>query len=98
VRWVSADDTYEVIVFGKNITNNTVYDVGALGTRLAGTNNFISPGCAVPTTLGQCNMVQGVNGPAGYGPIRGEDATGHIKTFQVAPPALWGIEIHFKFD
>jgi len=98
VRWVSEDGTYELIVFGKNITNNIVYDVGALGTRLAGTNNFISTGCAVPTQLGQCNMVQGVNGPAGYGPIRGEDATGHIKAFQVAPPALWGIEIHFKFD
>jgi len=104
VRWVSSDENFEVILFGKNITNNTVYDVGALGTRLAGTNNFITAGCqvlggtAVPTALGQCNFVQGLNGPAGYGPVRGEDAGGRIKTFQVAPPALWGIEFHYKFD
>jgi len=87
-----------VILFGKNITNNTVYDVGALGLRYAGTNNFITTGCPVPTGLGQCNFVQGLNGPAGYGPVRGEDAGGRVKTFQVAPPALWGIEFHYKFD
>jgi iron complex outermembrane receptor protein len=98
VRWVSTDDRYEVIVFGKNITNNIVYDTGAIGTRLAGTNNFACVGGGIPTALGTCNFVQGVNGPTGYGAVAGEDAGGHIKTYQVAPPALWGIEFHFKFQ
>jgi iron complex outermembrane receptor protein len=98
VRWVSTDDRYEVIVFGKNITNNIIYDVGAIGTRYAGTNNFACAGGGILTGLGTCNFVQGVNGPTGYGAVAGEDAGGHVKTYQVAPPALWGIEFHYKFD
>jgi outer membrane receptor protein involved in Fe transport len=98
LRWVSNDDQYEVILFGKDITNNIAYDTGAIGTRLAGTNNFISAGCPVPTMIGTCNFVQGVNGPVGYGAVRGEDLGGHIKTYQVAPPTLWGIEMHWKFE
>ncbi len=39
VRWVSTDEHYEMIVFGKNITNNIIYDTGAIGQRYAGTNN-----------------------------------------------------------
>jgi len=99
VRWVSEDENYEVIVYGKNITNNIAYDTGALGTRLAGTNNFPCSGSGgMTSTLGYCNFVQGVNGPAGYGAVRGEDASGHIKAYQIAPPALWGVEFHYKFD
>src|SRR6201999_2608953 len=48
VRWVSDDDKYEAIIFGKNITNNIIYDTGAIGTRLAGTNNFACVGGGVP--------------------------------------------------
>jgi outer membrane receptor protein involved in Fe transport len=103
--WVSQDADYEVIVFGKNITNQIVYDVGASGTRLAG-SNFVAANCIGVGTPGGpvasgptgCNFVQGVNGPAGYGAVRGEDSQGRIKTYQVAPPALWGIEFHYKFD
>ncbi|HEX2594281.1 MAG TPA: TonB-dependent receptor [Rhizomicrobium sp.] len=102
VRWTSEDDVYEVIVFGKNITNQIAYDTGAIGTRLAGTN--LTPASCVGVNpaqgngFGGCNFVQGLNGPAGYGAVRGEDSTGHTKTYQVAPPALWGIELHYKFD
>lgn len=96
------DDTYEVIVFGKNITNQTIYDVGAIGSRLAGTNNAavacVGANPALRTSFGGCNFVQGLNGPVGYGPVRGADAAGNIKTYQVAPPTLWGIEFHYKFD
>jgi iron complex outermembrane receptor protein len=104
VRWVSEDENYEVILFGKNVTNQIIYDVGAIGTRLAGTNNFACVGGGVPGTvfglafMPVCNFVQGLNGPTGWGPVRGEDSTGHVKTYQVAPPALWGIEFHYKFD
>jgi iron complex outermembrane receptor protein len=108
VIWTSADETYEVIAFGKNITNNIIYDTGAVGTRLAGTN-FTGVGCqvntpangglaGVPNGAGGCNFVQGVNGPLGYNHVTGSDAQGHIKTFQVSAPALWGIEFHYKFD
>jgi iron complex outermembrane receptor protein len=103
--WVSTDADYEVIVFGKNITNQIAYDTGAIGTRLAGTNfvaaNCIgvgTPGGPLSNGAGGCNFVQGVNGPAGYGPVRGANAQAVIKTYQVAPPALWGIEFHYKFD
>ena len=104
--WISEDQDYEVIAFGKNITNNIVYDTGAIGTRLAGTNNFVTncvgaggPGTGgIPNGAGGCNFVQGVNGPIGYGHVAGEDSQGHIKTYQIAPPALWGIEFHYKFD
>jgi len=96
------DDNYEVILFGKNITNQTIYDVGAIGSRLAGTNNnpvaCVGVNPAQLTPFGGCNFVQGLNGPVGYGPVRGEDALGNIKTYQVAPPTLWGIEFHYKFD
>jgi hypothetical protein len=44
------------------------------------------------------SRVQGVNGPVGYGAVAGEDGGGHIKIYQVAPPALWGIEFHYRFD
>ncbi|HEY1711171.1 MAG TPA: TonB-dependent receptor [Rhizomicrobium sp.] len=99
VRWVSEDENYEVIVYGKNVTNNIAYDTGAIGTRLAGTNNFPCSGAGgIPSQLGYCNFVQGVNGPDGYGHVRGEDAGGRIKAYQIAPPALWGIELHYKFD
>ncbi len=102
IRWVSDDENYEVIVFGKNIFDNIAHDTGAIGTRLAGTNVSgvacvgINPNLV--TAFGGCNFVQGLNGPAGYGAVRGEDATGHTKTYQIAPPALWGVELHWKFD
>jgi hypothetical protein len=66
-----------------------VYDVGAIGSRLAGTNNnpaacvgIVGVTPALTTPFGGCNFVQGLNGPVGYGAIRGEDAAGHIKTYQ----------------
>jgi len=105
--WVSQDEDFEVIAFGKNITNNIIYDTGAIGTRLSGTNFFptacvgagVGPGLAVPAIGGLgCNFVQGVNNPVGYGAVRGELPGGQIKTYQVANPALWGIEFHYKFD
>ncbi|MBL6854393.1 MAG: TonB-dependent receptor, partial [Alphaproteobacteria bacterium] len=99
VRWASDDDRYEVIMYGKNITNNIIYDTGAIGTRYAGTVHTPCVGGGVPTFFGAyCNMVQGVNGPTGYGPVFGEDSGGRVKTYQVGPPALWGIEFHYKFD
>ena len=102
---MSQDADYEVILFGKNITNQIAYDTGAIGTRLAG-SNFVAanciglgtPGGPLSNGAGGCNFVQGVNGPVGYGAVRGENAQGVIKTYQVAPPALWGIEFHYKFD
>jgi hypothetical protein len=88
--------------FGKNIFNSIAYDVGAVGSRLAGTNNNLAACVGIDPRLINgafgCNFVQGLNGPAGYGAVRGEDATGHVKTYQVAPPALWGVELHYKFD
>ena len=45
-----------------------------------------------------CNFVQGVNGPTGYGHVAGTDSGGRASTYQVGPPALWGIEFHYKFD
>jgi hypothetical protein len=46
--------------------------------------------------VGSCNFVQGVNNPPGYGAVRGENATGQVTTYSVTPPALWGIEFHYK--
>jgi hypothetical protein len=42
-------------------------------------------------------FVQGVNNPAGYGAVRGENATGQVSTYSVTPPATYGIEVHYKF-
>jgi len=99
VRWVSEDETSEIIVFGKNITNNIIYDTGAIGNRYAGTVHTPCVGGGVPTFFGAyCNFVQGVNGPAGYGHVAGTDSGGRASTYQVGPPALWGIEFHYKFD
>jgi iron complex outermembrane receptor protein len=85
----STDSPLEVIAFGKNIFNKIGYDAGAIGHRLAGT---------VDDLFGnQTNFVQGVNGPAGFGAVRGEDSTGHVKTYYITPPATWGLEVHYKF-
>jgi len=37
-----------------------------------------------------------VNGPLGYNRVRGENATGQVTTYSVTPPALFGIELHYK--
>jgi iron complex outermembrane receptor protein len=101
IRFVSDDDQFEVIVYGKNIFNDIAYETGGIATRLAG-SNYTGIGCIGinPNLLsaGGCNFVQGLNGPAGYGHVRGSDATGHVTAYQVAPPALWGVEFHWKFD
>jgi iron complex outermembrane receptor protein len=96
VRYTSEDDKYEVIFYGKNIFNKIGYDNGAYGTRLAGTVNVPSAACA-PSPVCEVNFVQGVNGPAGYGAVRGA-TNGVVSTYSVTPPALWGIELHYKFD
>jgi iron complex outermembrane receptor protein len=88
VRWVSSDENWEAIIFGKNILNKIGYDGGATGSRLAGTVD----GPAGAAT----NFVQGVNNPAGFGAVRGENATGQVTTYTVTPPATWGIELHYK--
>ena len=90
VRWVSSDERWEGIFFGRNIFNKIGYDSGAVGNRLAGTVNNLA---GTPT-----NFVQGLNGPAGYGAVRGEDSTGHVTTYYVTPPATFGVELHYKFD
>jgi iron complex outermembrane receptor protein len=90
VRMVSESGHYEVTLWGKNIFNKIGYDAGAFGTRLAGTR--INPG-----TAGAQNFIQGINNPAGYGAVRGEDATGHISTYSVTPPATYGVELRYKF-
>ncbi|HEX2593140.1 MAG TPA: TonB-dependent receptor, partial [Rhizomicrobium sp.] len=102
LRWKSEDDTYEVIAFGKNIFDTIGYDAGAYGTRMAG--SIVAPagtcGSAnmdLSGALPVCNFVQGVNGPTGYGPIRGA-AGGIAKTYSVTPPATYGIELHYKFN
>jgi iron complex outermembrane receptor protein len=85
----SDDSQWEVIAFGKNIFNKIGYDAGAVGHRLAGT---------IDNVFGQeTNFVQGLNGPDGYGAVRGEDKFGHVKTYYITPPATYGIEIHYKF-
>ncbi len=93
VRWVSEDDNWEAIIFGKNIFNRIGYDGGATSTRLAGT---VDTNCAGVFTGAQCNFVQGVNNPVGYGAVRGENAQGIVSTYSVTPPATWGIELHYK--
>ncbi|HEY4940554.1 MAG TPA: TonB-dependent receptor [Rhizomicrobium sp.] len=92
VRYMSKDDHWEAILFGKNIFDTIGYDSGASGARLAGT---IDRACGGGP--GTCNFVQGVNNPVGYGAVRGEDATGHVSTYYVTPPATYGIEVHYKF-
>ncbi len=91
VRYQSEDGNYEVFLYGKNIFNKIGYDGGAQGARLAGT---IDSATGVAT-----NFIQGVNNPAGYGAVRGEDVTtGTVTTYSPTPPATYGIEFHYKFD
>ncbi|HKO19510.1 MAG TPA: TonB-dependent receptor, partial [Acidobacteriaceae bacterium] len=85
----SEDANWEVIAFGKNIFNTIGYDSGAIGHRLAGTIDDVFGN--------ETNFVQGLNGPVGYGAVRGEDKFGHVKTYYITPPATWGIEVHYKF-
>jgi iron complex outermembrane receptor protein len=94
IRYVSENEKYEFILYGKNIFDKIGYDSGAYGTRLAGTvNQPCGPFCATET-----NFVQGVNGPVGYNtPVRGAK-NGVISTYSVTPPAMWGVELHYKFD
>jgi len=92
VTWVSEDGSWEAVVWGKNVFGKIGYDGGAIGHRLAGTIDISCPGSPV----GSCNFVQGVNNPSGYGAVRGENATGQVTTYSVTPPALWGIEFHYK--
>jgi len=92
LTWVSQDGSWEAVVFGKNIFDKIGYDGGAIGHRLAGTIDIFCPG----GSPGVCNFVQGVNNPAGYGRVRGENATGQVTTYSVTPPALWGVELHYK--
>ena len=92
MTWVSEDGAWEAVVFGKNILGTVGYDGGAIGHRLAGTIDLSCAG--VPG--GTCNFVQGVNNPVGYGRVRGENATGQVSTYSVTPPALFGIELHYK--
>jgi iron complex outermembrane receptor protein len=95
IRYTSENEKYEFILYGKNIFDKIGYDSGAYGTRLAGTvNQPCGPFCYAET-----NFVQGVNGPVGYNtPVRGADSRGVISTYSVTPPALWGVELHYKFN
>jgi iron complex outermembrane receptor protein len=93
VTWVSTDGAWEAVVFGRNILGTVGYDGGANGHRLAGT---IDIPCGLGTGVARCNFVQGVDNPVGYGRVRGENATGQVTTFSVTPPALFGIELHYK--
>jgi hypothetical protein len=85
-------------VFGRNILGTVGYDGGANGHRLSGTVDLPICGARTVVTSGsaECNFVQGVNNPVGYGAVRGENATGQVTTFSVTPPALYGIELHYK--
>ncbi len=97
VRYQSEDGNYEVFLYGKNIFNKIGYDGGAQGYRLAGTKDTFVGGPFPFYT--QTNFVQGVNNPAGYGAVRGEDVTtGTVSTYSPTPPATYGIEFHYKFD
>jgi iron complex outermembrane receptor protein len=97
LTWVSTDGAWEAVVFGRNILGTVGYDGGANGHRLSGT---IDLPCGARTVVAsgsaECNFVQGVNNPVGYGAVRGENATGQVTTFSVTPPALYGIELHYK--
>ena len=97
VTWVSEDGSWEAVVWGKNVFGKIGYDGGATGHRLSGT---IDLPCGARTVIAngsaECSFVQGVNNPVGYGAVRGENATGQVTTFSVTPPALWGIELHYK--
>jgi iron complex outermembrane receptor protein len=93
--FTSDDDKWEAILFGKNVFNKIGYDGGATGYRLAGCIDAPYNGV---TSFGQTTcFVQGVNNPAGYGRVRGENATGQVSTYSVTPPATWGLEVHYKF-
>jgi hypothetical protein len=103
VRFVSPDSKYEVIFYGKNIFNKIGYDNGATSARLAGQIDAPCVGGGVTGTfsgngVGTCSFVQGVNGPTGYGHVRGEDSMGVVKTYYPTPPALFGVELHYKFN
>jgi len=89
VVFIGSDDKWEAILFGKNIFDRIGYDGGANGSRLAG---CVDNAVGTPTCF-----VQGVNNPAGYGAVRGENATGQVVTYSVTPPATYGIEVHYKF-
>jgi len=94
IRWISSDGNWEGIIFSKNVFNRIGYDGGAFGTRLAGSNDVA---CATPPTfVCQVNFVQGVNNPAGYGAVRGENNQGVVSTYSPTPPATWGVELHYK--
>jgi hypothetical protein len=90
-------EAWEAVVFGRNILDKVGYDGGAIGHRLAGT---IDLPCGARTVIAngsaECNFVQGVNNPVGYGRVRGENATGQVTTYSVTPPALYGIELRYK--
>jgi iron complex outermembrane receptor protein len=98
LTWVSTDGAWEAVVFGRNILGTVGYDGGANGHRLSGTVDLPICGARTVVTSGsaECNFVQGVNNPVGYGAVRGENATGQVTTFSVTPPALYGIELHYK--
>jgi iron complex outermembrane receptor protein len=90
VLFTGTDDKWEAILYGKNIFDTIGYDGGSTGTRLAGCVDN-------PVTTAATCFVQGVNNPAGYGAVRGENATGQVTTYSVTPPATYGIEVHYKF-
>jgi iron complex outermembrane receptor protein len=98
LTWVSADGAWEAVVFGRNILGTIGYDGGANGHRLAGTVDL--PICGTRTIVAngsaECSFIQGVNNPVGYGAVRGENSTGQVTTYSVTPPALFGIELHYK--
>jgi iron complex outermembrane receptor protein len=102
ILFVSPDSKYEVIFYGKNITNNIGYDNGATSARLAGQIDAPCVGGGVTGTfsgngVGTCSFVQGVNGPTGYGHVRGENSMGIVKTYYPTPPATFGVQLHYKF-
>ena len=92
VIFTGTDDKWEAILYGKNIFDTIGYDGGATGERMAGCVD------TAPTATGNpvC-FVQGVNNPAGYGAVRGENATGQVSVYSVTPPATYGSELHYKF-
>ena len=85
--WISPDEDYELILFGKNITNSIVYDTGAIGTRLAGTNFLRDElrwrgGSRYRRDSEQCLRLQlragSESAPVGCGAVRGESPQGQI--------------------
>jgi len=99
IRWISTDGAWEGVVWGKNIFNTIGYSGGASGARFAGTVDISCPGFGGPAPANTCNFVQGVNNPAGYGAVRGENAQGIGTTyFNPTPPVLWGVELTYKLQ